>query len=74
MDKDWLNKIGYKGESLGERLKQLDSGILPNLKKVWQVHKVRNDIVHDPDYHLSSEGVKKAMGIYEQILRDLEMF
>ena len=69
-----LNKIGYKGESLGERLKQLDPGILPDFKKVWQAHKVRNDVVHDPDYHLSSEEAKKVMGIYEQVLRDLETF
>lgn len=69
-----LNKIGYKGESLGEKLKQLDPGTLPNLEEVWQAHKVRNNIVHDPDYRLSLEKAKKVMGIYEQALRDLEMF
>lgn len=69
-----LNKIGYKGESLGEKLKQLDPGTLPNLEEVWQAHKVRNNVVHDPDYRLSLEKAKKIMGIYEQALRDLEMF
>jgi len=69
-----LNKIGYKGESLGEKLKQLDHNALPNLEEVWQAHKVRNNIVHDPDYRLTLERAKKVMGIYEQALRDLEMF
>lgn len=69
-----LNKIGHKGESLGEKLKQLDSNALPNLEQVWQAHKVRNNVVHDPDYRLTLERAKNVMGIYEQALRDLEMF
>ncbi len=69
-----LNKIGYKGESLGEKLKQLDPNTLPNLEQVWQAHKVRNNVVHDPDYSLTLEKAKNVMEIYEQALRDLEMF
>ncbi len=69
-----LNKIGYKGESLGEKLKQLDPNTLPNLEQVWQAHKVRNNVIHDPDYHLTLEKAKDVIGIYEQAFRDLEMF
>lgn len=71
---DNLTKIGYKGESIGEILKQLDSDILPNIDQVWEAHKTRNNVVHDPDYRLTLEEAKKVIAVYEQALRDLEMF
>ena len=71
---DVLEKIGYKGETIGERLKQLDSTTLPNIEELWQAHKTRNNVVHDPDYHLTLDQAKKTIAIYEKTLRDLEMF
>lgn len=71
---DILKKIGYSGETIAEILKQLDSAILPNIEEVWQAHKIRNNIVHDPDYHFTLDEAQKTLGIYEQALRDLEMF
>ncbi|MBM3250815.1 MAG: hypothetical protein FJZ07_01060 [Candidatus Nealsonbacteria bacterium] len=71
---DVLEKAGYSGETIGERLKQVDSAVLPNIENVWQAHKIRNNIVHDPDYRLTLEQAKKTVAIYEQALRDLEMF
>jgi len=71
---DILKKIGYSGETLGERLKQLNSTILPNIDQVLQAHKTRNNVIHDPDYHLTLEEAKKTMGIYEKAFRDLEVF
>lgn len=69
-----LEKTGYSGETIGERLKHLDSVTLPNIEEVWQAHKTRNNVVHDPDYHLTLEQAKKTLAIYEQALRELEMF
>lgn len=69
-----LKKAGYSGETTGERLKQMDSTVLPNIEDVWQAHKIRNNVVHDPDYRLILDQAKKTLAIYEQALRDLEMF
>ena len=69
-----LKKMGIEGEVLGERLKQLKPGILPNFEEAWQAHKIRNNIVHDPDYRLDLAEAKKVVSIYEQTFRDLEMF
>lgn len=71
---DILEKMGYKGETMGDRLKQLSSIILPNLDEVWEAHKIRNNIVHDPDYRLTLEQAKRTLEIYEKSLRDLEVF
>jgi len=71
---DTLKKMGYEGETIGDRLKQLSSVILPNLDQVWEAHKIRNNVVHDPDYKLTLDQAKRALGIYEAALRDLEVF
>lgn len=67
-----LRRMGYKGASLGERLKQLDKNILPNIEEVWRVHQVRNDIVHDPNYRLTVNRAGSILEVYEQAFKSLE--
>lgn len=73
---DLLNKIlermGYSGETLGEKLKQLSEVILPNLDEVFEAHKIRSNIVHDPTYRLSLEQARMVLEIYEKALLNLE--
>lgn len=71
---DVFKKMGYKGESIGDRLKQIDAGTLPNIDQIWEAHKVRNNVVHDPDYRLTLDQAKKTLAIYEQTFRYLEIF
>lgn len=68
-----LERMGYHGKTMGERLEQIQSGQFPRLQEVWDAHKVRNSIVHDPDYKLSYEEAEKAMKTYEAVLKDLEV-
>ncbi len=69
-----LRKMGFGGETIGDRLKQLTPVQLQNLEEVWEAHKIRNNIVHDPDYRLSPEEARKAFEIYERALTNLEAF
>jgi hypothetical protein len=68
-----LKEQGYAGESLGERLEKLTVDILPNLTQVQEVHKIRNNIIHDPTYKLNLEEAKKALAIYEKALINLDV-
>ncbi|MFC1629792.1 hypothetical protein ACFL11_01010 [Patescibacteria group bacterium] len=67
-----LKEIGYGGATLGEKLNKITQEIIPNLQDILQAHKIRSDIVHDPDYRLALEEAKKILGIYEQALKNLE--
>jgi len=69
-----LIRMGYAGQSLGERLKQLDDEVLSNIDDVWKAHKVRNDIVHDPGYKLSLGRVRGVIDIYQKALEHLNAF
>ena len=71
---DILKRMGYAGEILGERLKNLTSATLPNIEKIKEAHKVRNNIIHDPDYKLSLNEAKEMLSVYEQAFRDLQAF
>jgi len=66
-----LESLAYGGDNIGERLKNIDKGLLPNLDDVWGAHKLRNDIVHDPDYHLNSQKIYWAIGVYEKAFEHL---
>lgn len=71
---DTLKRMGYGGETLGERLGKLTSATLPNIEEVKKAHQTRNNIIHDPDYRLSLDEAKKVLTIYEQAFRDLQAF
>lgn len=68
-----LKKMGYSGETLGERLKKITPDILTNIEEIWAAHKIRNNIVHDPDYRLNLDEAKKTILIYEKALTELEV-
>jgi hypothetical protein len=69
---DLLKKIGYQGENMGERLKQLTPAQIANLEALWQAHKLRNSIVHDPDFRLTRSQAENAIKIYQRTLEDLQ--
>ena len=69
-----LKRMNFEGEVLTDRLDKLTSATLSNLEQVREAHKIRNSIIHNPDYKLSFEEAKRVLGIYEQAFRDLELF
>ena len=69
---DTLNRMGFGGLTLGERLERLTAASLPNIEEVKQAHKIRNNIIHDPTYRLDLEEAKKVIAIYEKALTDLQ--
>ena len=68
-----LLRLGFIGETLGDRLKSLSNAIIPNLDDVWKAHQVRNDVVHDPDYRLPLEEAQRTLAIYEVVFLNLDL-
>jgi len=69
---DLLKKIGYEGNDMGERLKQITKAQLANIDELWQAHKVRNRIAHEQDFKLTHAQAKRAVEIYQRAMEDLE--
>jgi hypothetical protein len=71
---DALREAGIMGIQLGDRLKKTTTGQVPNLNELWQAHKLRNQIAHEPNFKLKRDLAERALGIYETALRNLGIF
>ena len=69
-----LKRMGYGGESLGERLEKVTAVTLPNIEDIKKVHQLRNNIIHDPNYRLTQEEAKKTLDVFEKAFSSLEAF
>jgi len=69
---DVLKRIGFQGEDMGERLKQITRDQLASIDEVWQAHKIRNNIVHTPDFQINKSQAQRAIEIYQKALEDME--
>lgn len=68
-----LKRMGYAGQTIEEKLEKLTSATLANIDDVYAVHKIRNNIVHNPDYRLSLEEARSTLDIYEKAFNSLQI-
>ncbi len=67
-------KMGYRGNSLGERLKSVEPSDFLTINKAWEAHKVRNAIAHDgSDYFLTKREVKRVIDLYRQVFEEFDL-
>lgn len=67
-----LGHMGYRG-NLGNKLKQ-SSGRFRNINKIWQAHKVRNNIAHQINYKVDEKTYRATMLIFKEAFKDLKIF
>lgn len=66
-----LQKIGYDGATMDERLARAQEGQIPHLEDARKAHNVRMYFDHDPSYRISREAAEKVIEIYERIFTTL---
>ena len=69
---DALRGAGIQGSTLGDRLKKIKPSQLPDIDAIWEVHKLRNQIAHESDFKLKRDLAERALGVYENALRELK--
>lgn len=67
---DLLTKLGYRGESIGEKLKRVATGDMKSLNEAWEAHKVRNQIAHEPGFALNHHEAKNVIGMYRKVFEE----
>lgn len=67
---DLLTKMGYRGESIGEKLKRVVKGDMRTLDDAWEAHKVRNQIAHEPGFILSQHQARQTIGMYRKVFEE----
>lgn len=66
-----LKTNGYPGDTMGERLKNIEKTQLVSIDDLWEAHKIRNRLAHDPGYFLRYGEAKRAIQLYEKVLKEL---
>lgn len=70
---DVLKKMGYPGETMSERIQRITPGQLKSIYELQEAHKIRNNILHDPNFRLTSQKTREVIGLYEKVLRELDV-
>jgi len=66
-----MEQLGFRGETLGDRLKLANQENFPNLTIAWEVHTIRNRIAHEGlAFELSQHEAKRVIALYEQIFHE----
>ena len=66
-----VTQLGFKGNSLGDKLKGATQESFRNLTTAWEVHTVRNKIAHEgASFELTQREAKRVIALYEQIFRE----
>jgi hypothetical protein len=71
---DVLREAGVMGTQLGDRLKKATAQQIPNLNELWQAHKLRNQIAHEPNFKLKRDLAERGLDIYKAALKNLGVF
>ena len=66
-----LDILGYKGETMGDKLKGVPRSAFNTIDIAWEAHKARNQIAHEGSgYALSAREARRLVGLYEQVFRE----
>ncbi len=69
-----VTRMGYYGDTLGEKLKQVARGDIEYLDALWEAHKVRNQIAHEgSDFILTQREAKRVVGLYGTAFKELRV-
>jgi hypothetical protein len=68
---DLLTKLGYRGDSVGEKLKRAHKGDFVTLENAWEAHKVRNQIAHEgTHFEINHLDAKRTVDHYRKVFEE----
>ncbi|MBI2054587.1 MAG: hypothetical protein HYT39_00595 [Candidatus Sungbacteria bacterium] len=66
-----LKASGYIGDTMGDRLKQINSAELNAIDDVWRSHKIRNQLAHGAAGALTRQMAEEAIKGYAKAFKEL---
>jgi len=66
-----LMERGFKGKTMGEKMKNANLLFGKNNNDVWSAHKLRNRIAHETDAHITYDDARYALACFRKALKDL---
>jgi len=69
-----LEKVGYKGKDVTEKLGQIPAGHLIGVSEVMAAHNISEQVLLDPALEMSLDEIKEALAGYEKFFSGLEIY
>lgn len=65
---EMLRRMGYKGLTIGDMLKEVDPADFATLQKAWDAHKFRNEIAHTgSEFKISRDEAERVINLYKSV-------
>ena len=66
-----LDVQGYRGDTMGDKLKQIERSDFNTIDLAWEAHKIRNQIAHQGSgFSLNAREVRRVISLYEQVFKE----
>lgn len=69
---DVLFKMGYKGDTMREKLEAATEAQIPNLEELSVAAEIYNNIVSNPDYRVTRDQARSVFNAFENFLKYFE--
>ena len=70
---DLLDLLGFKGETMSDKMKQVDVAVFNTIDYAWEAHKIRNVIAHEgTSYRLDAREARRVIKMYERVFKEFK--
>ena len=68
-----LDLLGYKGDTMGDKMKQVEKADFNTIDQAWEAHRVRNSIAHQgTERLLNQREVRRVISLYDAVFREFK--
>jgi hypothetical protein len=68
---DLLTAMGYKGETVADKLKSVEKSDFLSIDLAWEAHKVRNQIAHEgADYLITEREARRVVDLFKAVFEE----
>ncbi|MEI8337741.1 MAG: hypothetical protein WCF92_01175 [bacterium] len=68
---EMLGRMGYVGEGIAEKLKQVEKADFQTIQNAWEGHKLRNRIAHEgSNFHLSRTEAERGIENFKKVFEE----
>jgi hypothetical protein len=67
-----LDVLGYKGETMSDKMRQVNVAAFNTIDYAWEAHQIRNRISQDTSFVLDAREAKRIVRLYERVFKEFK--
>jgi hypothetical protein len=69
-----LDKLQLPGETMGDKMKEVEKSDFSTIDNAWEAHKVRNQIAHEGvEYVLTQHEARRVVALYQSVFEEFQI-